>query len=72
MKLALVLAVSLLALTLVPAASAWPPVCLEKGAGALGTSVSVQITCGPQVTLSHCPPVGEGPCWMLQTERLLP
>lgn len=71
MKLALLVVCSLLALTLaVPAASAVPPVCLEKGAGALGTSVEVWITCGSHVTVTHCPPVGAGPCWAKTTELL--
>lgn len=72
MKLALLVAGTLLAFALVPAATAIPPVCLEKGASALGTGVRVQVTCGPEVTVTHCPPVGSGPCWALQTEPLLP
>ena len=73
MKLALLAAGSLIALALVaPAASAWPPVCIEKNAGALRTNVHVMVTCGPQVEISHCPPVGDGPCWLLTTEPLLP
>lgn len=71
MKLVFVVVCSLLALALAaPSASAIPPVCLEKGASALGTSVEIWITCGPHVEVNHCPPVGAGPCWAMTTELL--
>ena len=49
-----------------------PPVCLQKSATALRTTVTAQLTCDVWVEISHCPPVGYGPCWLLATEPLLP
>jgi hypothetical protein len=73
MKLAFLVLGSLLALSLaVPAASAIPPVCLEKEAGALGVTVEARVTCGPQATLTRCPPVGDGPCWTVTVDPLGP
>lgn len=66
------LGIALATALLAPAASAWPPVCMEKGAMVLRTSVSVMFNCGVSVTVTHCPPVGEGPCWAVTTEQLLP
>lgn len=69
MKVALLVLGSLLVLSFaVPTGAAVPPVCLEKGAGALGTGVEVQITCGPSVTVVHCPPVGTGSCRAVTAE----
>ncbi len=63
MKLALLAAVSLLALAFAaPTAAAWLPVCHEKDVGALNTNVHVMLTCGLGVTVTHCPPAGDGPC----------
>lgn len=63
MKAVLVLA-ALAALVLLPApASAVPPVCLEKSATVLQTSVDAQLTCGVEITVSSCPAAGYGPCW---------
>lgn len=63
MKLVPLALVPLLALACAaPAADAWLPVCWEKSAGAAGTTVTVHITCGPGVSVTRCPPVGEGPC----------
>lgn len=66
--LGLALAIALV----VPAASAVPPVCLEREAGALGTTAHLRATCGPQVAVTHCPPAGDGPCRHADTDRLLP
>ena len=71
MKLTLLIACALLALLVSPSASATPPVCLEKGASALGTTVEVRITCGPGVSITRCPPVGDGPCDYFSTDSIL-
>lgn len=71
MKLPLLVAFSLLALAwTIPAADAIPPVCLEKSATAARTTVHVMLTCGPSVTITHCPPHAHGPCWTMTTELL--
>ena len=72
MKLPLLLvAGSLLALALVaPTASAWPPVCIEKGADAPGVSVDVMLTCGVEATVTRCPVVGDGPCYAYTVDPL--
>ncbi|GEM_PF-5101482 len=72
MKLLLAILVCAVALPLVASpASATPPVCLEKGATVLTTSVDVRLTCGPRVAVVQCPPVGEGPCLFWSTDNLL-
>lgn len=66
--------VALVGLALVlPIASAGPflpPVCLQKSATVAHTTVTAQLTCEVWVEVTHCPPVGSGPCWALVTESL--
>lgn len=47
-----------------------PPVCLQKSVDVANTEVTAQLTCEVWVEITHCPPVGSGPCWALVTEPL--
>ncbi len=65
--LAIVLLLAIPAL-LTPAATAIPPVCIVKEAGAVGAEVEVWVTCGPRVIATVCPKVG--PCGTFDTDTL--
>lgn len=75
MKALLVVALLGVAL-LAPAALAGPyvpPVCLQKSASVAQTTVTAQLTCDVWVEVTHCPPVGDGPCRAFVVEpRALP
>ena len=68
---ALLLVALLLPLALPPVADAWLPVCKEKEAAALGVHAYARLDCGPTAVVTVCPLVGDGPCRVVDLERVL-
>lgn len=56
MRLSLLLALSVVALSFAPTADAWPPVCIEKGAQTGIVNVGVMVTCGVDAWVESCVP----------------
>lgn len=74
MRTALLAALLVAPLVLAPTALAsiqWMPVCHDKEVTVARTTVHVGVDCERGIWISHCPPVGDGPCRFIAVEDLL-